>query len=945
MLLICAFQSYSQQYFKVSSSTNCLPGTVKIYDVDKSFKSYQLKIGDATISYSGADTTIYLKFPSFSMILSDMQNFPYYDYAYLNNMKVGTSINFLNASCPSTPVSFSAYGENSSGTWEINNQSYTGESFSLTFPSVGKYLVSYQGTSFCGNVEYKEYVNISDTLSPEISLTAFNDSVCPGESVSFSVFKNGRDSIVWDFGDGKIRKSTDSYMYHTYSKAGKYKVLATVTNGCRKSKTASTEVNISNNIVPQSTYLYLPDSVCINQNIRFSASGNSSREEWNFGDGGTIVDFSPYHEYTTTGKKYVTLKFTNKCGLSSVITDSLVVRDDLKPGKPVLYLPDSVCPFENFYVRTSSDYDKVTWDLGDGNVIMNNYFYHSYSSPGPGIITLTVTNECGISTVAMDTVIVNNNVSPEAFLHIGKSTVCPGETIQLSTSDRYKFVEWKFDNTTIKSGYAISHSLENAGTHTIELTVTNMCNLTSSDKKTITVSPDAVEPDIRISGPGFGSDSEVFCLQERLEWEVSVNGGTVNWNFGDGITGNYGNHTYTSPGSYYPTATITTPCGKTYSFKAYNPVIIKSQFPYSEYHEEFDIEPINENFIFCPGEPVLLAADLPGTRFIWNFGDGTVKESTSVITGSHSYKEEGIYKVALTAFNGCNADTTIYQSITVQNQSHVESDEDEFFISTSSICVNDYLNAISLRGGSYSFDFGDNSAPVITGEKFLIDNELEVLTFRHKYVVPGNYVVTVTKTDFCGGKKIKKYPVTVAAADDKSGLATMIPLMFEYEVATPCKSIPFFVSSGSSFKWNFGDGTAPFSTTEPMVKHTYSKSGRFYPAVEVTNGCGITHTVENRWIDAVEKCTPAETMDEKTFATAVSVFPNPVTDILHLNVPAQKSGQLSLKVFNIAGVLVDELISVNRSDMNINVSALESGLYILKAESHSEVYTIKFNKL
>ena len=85
---------------------------------------------------------------------------------------------------------------------------------------------------------------------------------------------------------------------------------------------------------------------------------------------------------------------------------------------------------------------------------------------------------------------------------------------------------------------------------------------------------------------------------------------------------------------------------------------------------------------------------------------------------------------------------------------------------------------------------------------------------------------------------------------------------------------------------------------------------------------------------------------ETEFLNAVSLYPNPVTNILNLNVPRKLNNGLDVKIFDVLGKLV-KIEKINDLNTSIPVSQLKSGIYLIQLSSTSEgiVVTKRFVKL
>jgi len=120
---------------------------------------------------------------------------------------------------------------------------------------------------------------------------------------------------------------------------------------------------------------------------------------------------------------------------------------------------------------------------------------------------------------------------------------------------------------------------------------------------------------------------------------------TYKWDFGDGCE-KYGkqiDHSYSNPGVYYATLTITDSNG--FSYQDLTPVYVDQDnnhlFAYGGCFYNADVD---EEIIFDGSLSLSENPDLEITKWIWHFGDGTTKEGEKV---THSYSEKRVYLVTL----------------------------------------------------------------------------------------------------------------------------------------------------------------------------------------------------------------------------------------------------------------------------------------------------------
>lgn len=85
---------------------------------------------------------------------------------------------------------------------------------------------------------------------------------------------------------------------------------------------------------------------------------------------------------------------------------------------------------------------------------------------------------------------------------------------------------------------------------------------------------------------------------------------------------------------------------------------------------------------------------------------------------------------------------------------------------------------------------------------------------------------------------------------------------------------------------------------------------------------------------------------ETEFLNAVSLYPNPVSNILNLKIPRKIDNGLDVKIFDVLGKLV-KIEKINDLNTSMPVSQLKSGIYLIQLSSTSEgiVVTKRFVKL
>ena len=80
-------------------------------------------------------------------------------------------------------------------------------------------------------------------------------------------------------------------------------------------------------------------------------------------------------------------------------------------------------------------------------------------------------------------------------------------------------------------------------------------------------------------------------------------------------------------------------------------------------------------------------------------------------------------------------------------------------------------------------------------------------------------------------------------------------------------------------------------------------------------------------------------------ALNLKVYPNPVQNILQLEIPEYNGGMISLTVYTTEGKQIERKLLESTSDhANLDLSELKTGLYILSVEADNFHYSEKIYK-
>jgi PKD repeat protein len=137
---------------------------------------------------------------------------------------------------------------------------------------------------------------------------------------------------------------------------------------------------------------------------------------------------------------------------------------------------------------------------------------------------------------------------------------------------------------------------------------------------------------------------------------------------------------------------------------------------------------------------------------------------------------------------------------------------------------------------------------------------------------------------------------------------------------------------GESFLWNFDDGT---TSEEASPEHTFTAPGTYTVSLMVTSADGCTdaavHTivVEESLISSADEVGGLESMDK------VTVFPNPVREMLTVYVELASVQPVTLRLNDLSGrsVRTEKFAKMQAGQLQLDVADLPEGVYFLMVET------------
>ncbi len=295
---------------------------------------------------------------------------------------------------------------------------------------------------------------------------------------------------------------------------------------------------------------------------------------------------------------------------------------------------------------------------------------------------------------------------------------------------------------------------------------------------------------------------------------------------------------------------------------------------------------------FCIGGSVTLTSN-PSTHYQWSTAANDTLASVTVNTS-------GTYTVTVTNANGCAAMST--QSVTVVTLPPVDAGLND------STCLSTNVNLTASGAMSYIWHPGTS---------------LSDSTIANPVAGPiATTTYTVIGTASGGCFNVDSVKITVLG---NPGVPTFIKQMDTLVCSTPA----------SAYQW-YVDGVAITGATGNT--YIYTANGNYYVEVFNAQGCSTVSTSLGIFDIGI---------DEISASASISVYPNPATDDVTLEINLQKASDVKINLVNIAGQLIytDELSQfLGTYKKQVNLKEQSKGIYYLQVITNDGVLNKKVVK-
>lgn len=247
-------------------------------------------------------------------------------------------------------------------------------------------------------------------------------------------------------------------------------------------------------VPPNASFTISPEDIRVGTRLTLDASASSDPDgtiedyEWDFGDGTTGLGRMVTHTYDAAEEYNVTLTVRDNSGSTASKTISVTVNSPQAPSASFDIVPEEPFIQEKvaFDASESSDNDgtivNYEWRFGDGETAIGEVVTHTYENAGGYSITLTVTDNDGLSTSTTRGITIKATSSPVVSMEILTENPVLGEKVTFDAGDSVdpdgtivKY-EWDFGDGEKGAGTKVTHTYEDAAEYAVTLTLTDNDN-------------------------------------------------------------------------------------------------------------------------------------------------------------------------------------------------------------------------------------------------------------------------------------------------------------------------------------------------------------------------------------------------------------------------------------------------------------------------------------
>lgn len=566
----------------------------------------------------------------------------------------------------------------------------------------------------------------------------------------------GAQTWLWNFGDASSFNGKTPPA-HIYAAPGTYTVSLTTTNGSC-SYTIQRIIKIED-LTPNFT---VSDTAgCKPFTTTFTATSPNAGEmvnyAWDFGDATGIQNYNSNiaaHTYRKAGSYNITLTTLDSFGCAHTVTKNAFVSV-LGPAADFVSLSNTGCKGMtvtfNDSTTTNGGNPVVSWrwEFGDSTGITSAQpsVQHRYDSVGDYDVKLVVTDSYGCTdSITHRGFVTVSSIEPHFQLN---DRSCPGFDLLYTNetvSDGPFTSLWRFgDGDTSTAKHAV-HAYTDTAFYNVTLIVTDVFGCT--DSVTIDSAIHVSRPRADFTANNFTS----YCTPFEAKFlNTSYFYYASEWHFGSAYSNQDSpNYYYTSTGTYPVELIVTSPGGCKDS-------ITKTVTVYNPNDAKLSYSPLTG----CTPRQVDFNAFSPmNARFIWDFGDGNVLDTTANVL-NHIYRDYGSFVPVVILKEPSGTCTVALQGDSTILMLGVKP---KFGFDTTFLCDSGMVQVLDTTTTNdpaitYAWNFGDGGTSNLSAPS-------------HFYSAPGSYMVKLVATTNQGCvDSLTKGPIKISKTPELQVLA------------------------------------------------------------------------------------------------------------------------------------------------------------------------------
>jgi len=887
-----------------------------------------------------------------------------FDYAEINGNPLNISFNDLSTG---NPDSWSwSFGDGTTS----NHQSPVHQ-----YENPGIYevcLLIYNSATGCSH-EYCKIVLLLEEPYCNAYFSYFKLAIDPVTFQFADMSLGNISNYHWDFGDGYY--STLPNPVHSYFEAGVYEVCLTIAglDGCEDTHCEMVFAEGSPGCEAGFDYLVNFENY---RQIGFldNSVGEYNQWLWDFSDGTFSTEKNPLHTFENDGMYLVCLTVSDSTNSQCMdeICKYVLISEDFYCKVQFSHFPVPDEPNKiQFANQSSGNLDYWIWDFGDGSYSNDQNPLHVFEEDGEYRVCLLAIDINGFCWDAECKIIqITNTTQLAAGFNYSISSDNPFlvQFIDNSSGDVATWI-WDFGDGNTSGQQNPQHIYENEGAFEVCLTVINAQGNQSSTNCDILAieAPDLCFADFDIQMiEGEVLAYQFFDLSQGIanRWE---------WNFGDGAISALQNplHFYQDSGSYIVQFKIFNSDSLAFCWDSIQKEIyVSAPAPYCKANFTVSIDSsVNMPRYFHFQD---LSENNPDEWF-WDFGDGKFSFEQNP---SHQFDADGDFMVQLTVTknNLFGENCTDTKSITISTPEYFHIGG---FVYTGSYPINNPIHtgdtAIIYLYRHHGFD-----------KIFCIDTAIFTTNgyYFALYLLEDHYLIKARLTPhsinarkyfpaYFGNRLLwQDTPAYFLTQTHQYNLDIHLPPLLERPKGTGLisGSVSYHFANKGNLPGNdaqvllFDETNTPvdyvFSNNEGIFGFESLPFGTYKILAEstglFTEPVFITLSAENPVVSDLQLMLyPFDITGISDLTHSKNqkfiIYPNPVNDVLNIQVIDQKATPVEYQVVSISGVKILEgefSQSLNQQLYQINTANLAGGVYLLRIKSDKQFHwvTLKFIK-